>query len=77
MMNYWLLGYTIGWMELVIVCMVVLLLFGTRLPSVMRNMGRGIVEFKKGMQGITDESDSSASSATSERQSEHKPASPV
>ena len=42
----------------VIVGVVVLLLFGNRLPSVMRSLGRGMVEFKKGMQGIDDESDS-------------------
>ena len=38
-----------GPMELMIVAGVVLLLFGNRLPSVMRSMGRSIVEFKKGI----------------------------
>jgi len=33
----------------------VLLLFGNRLPSVMRSLGQGVVEFKKGLQGIEDE----------------------
>jgi len=52
-----LLGYfgMPGPLELMIVGLVVLLLFGNRLPSVMRSMGRGIVEFKKGIQGIEDE----------------------
>ena len=52
-----LLGYfgMPGPLELFIVALVVLLLFGNRLPSVMRSMGRGIVEFKKGVQGIEDE----------------------
>jgi len=31
--------------------MVVLLLFGNRLPSVMRSLGEGITEFKKGIKG--------------------------
>ena len=44
-----------GPMELIIVAVIVLLLFGNRLPSVMRSMGRGIVEFKKGVQGIEDD----------------------
>ena len=44
-----------GPMELIIVAVIVLLLFGSRLPSVMRSMGRGIVEFKKGVQGIEDD----------------------
>jgi sec-independent protein translocase protein TatA len=44
-----------GLPEMLIVAVIVLLLFGNRLPSVMRSMGRGIVEFKKGVQGIEDE----------------------
>lgn len=39
----------VGPMELLIVGGVVLLLFGNRLPSVMRSMGRSVVEFKKGI----------------------------
>ena len=35
----------------IILGMVVLLLFGNRLPSVMRSLGEGITEFKKGMNG--------------------------
>ena len=49
-----------GPVELVIVGGIVLLLFGNRLPSVMRSMGRGIVEFKKGVQGIEDQSEADA-----------------
>jgi sec-independent protein translocase protein TatA len=45
----------IGPMELAIICVVVLLLFGHRLPSVMRSLGSGIVEFKKGVKGAEDE----------------------
>ncbi len=41
--------------DLIIVGVVVLLLFGNRLPSVMRSLGRGVVEFKKGVSGIEDE----------------------
>jgi sec-independent protein translocase protein TatA len=44
-----------GPMELVIVMGIMLLLFGHRLPSVMRSLGRGVVEFKKGVQGVEDE----------------------
>lgn len=46
---------TLGMPELIILAVVVLLLFGNRLPSVMRSMGRGIVEFKKGVSGIEDD----------------------
>ncbi|MCX7392372.1 MAG: twin-arginine translocase TatA/TatE family subunit [Planctomycetota bacterium] len=52
-----LLGFMgIGTMELMIVAGVILLLFGNRLPKVMRSLGQGIVEFKRGVQGIEDES---------------------
>jgi sec-independent protein translocase protein TatA len=39
----------------VIVAVIVLLLFGNRLPQVMRSLGQGVVEFKKGLAGIEDE----------------------
>jgi len=42
-------------MSLVIILIVVLLLFGNRLPEVMRNMGKGVTEFKKGMQGLDED----------------------
>ena len=40
--------------ELLIVLVVVLLLFGNRLPGVMRSLG-GVTEFKKGIEGIEDD----------------------
>lgn len=42
---------TPGPTQLIIVLVVVLLLFGNRLPSVMRSLGEGITEFKKGIKG--------------------------
>ena len=38
-----------------IVGLIALLLFGKRLPEVARSLGRGFVEFKKGVRGIEDE----------------------
>ena len=35
-----------------VIAVILLLLFGNRLPSVMRSLGQGVVEFKKGLQGI-------------------------
>ena len=40
-----------------------ILLFGKRLPEVGRSLGKGIVEFKKGMKGLEDDVDASASLA--------------
>ena len=36
---------------------VIFILFGHRLPSVMRSLGQGVVEFKKGVAGIEDDLD--------------------
>ena len=47
-----------GVQELIIIAVIVLILFGSRLPSVMRNLGRGVTEFKKGVQGVDEEDDS-------------------
>ena len=44
-----------GPIEMIVIAAVILLLFGNRLPGVMRSMGRGIVEFKKGIKGIEDD----------------------
>ncbi|MBM3955951.1 MAG: twin-arginine translocase TatA/TatE family subunit [Planctomycetes bacterium] len=47
--------FGLGPTELIVVAVVVLLLFGSRLPKVMRSLGQGIVEFKRGVQGIEDD----------------------
>ncbi len=44
-----------GLPEIVIVCVIVLLLFGKRVPGVMRSLGKSIVEFKKGVKGVEDD----------------------
>jgi len=57
-----LIGWVPGPMEMLIVGGVMFLLFGHRLPSMMRSLGAGVVEFKKGMQtGADDEPDSTKS----------------
>ena len=50
----WIGPYTGPW-TLLIVGLIALLLFGNRLPSVMRSLGRSVVEFKKGVSGIEEE----------------------
>ena len=52
----------IGVPELLIVGFIVLILFGSRLPGVMRSLGQGMVEFKKGVQGIEDDKEHSEKS---------------
>ena len=47
--------FGIGHWELVLLVLVIFILFGHRLPSVMRSLGRGVVEFKQGMAGVSDD----------------------
>lgn len=42
-------------MEWIILLALGLLLFGRRLPEVGRSLGKGIVEFKKGLAGVDEE----------------------
>jgi sec-independent protein translocase protein TatA len=51
--------FGIGTPELVIFGIIAVILFGSRLPSVARSMGKSIVEFKKGMKDIENEVSSS------------------
>lgn len=64
------LGFIFGnanpW-ELMILGMIALLLFGKRLPEVAKSLGKGIVEFKKGLAGVEDEIRGSGSSSNSTR----------
>jgi sec-independent protein translocase protein TatA len=47
----------LGMPELMIVAFVSLLIFGNRLPSVMRSLGKSVTEFKKGISGIEEDLD--------------------
>ena len=45
-----------GLWEMLIILGIVLLLFGgTRIPTVMRSLGQGVTEFKKGLKGDEEE----------------------
>lgn len=51
----WLAFLNIGGVEWVIILIIALLLFGRRLPEVMRGLGGGVREFRKGIEGAEDE----------------------
>jgi len=55
--------FNIGTQEILILLVLGVLLFGRRLPEVGRSLGKGIVEFKKGLKGLEDEVESSTSAA--------------
>ena len=48
---------SVGPTEMMVVGFVALLIFGNRLPSVMRSLGKSVTEFKKGVSGIEDDID--------------------
>lgn len=41
--------------EILIILVLALILFGRKLPEVGKSLGKGIVEFKKGLKGVSDE----------------------
>ena len=56
--------FGLGPMELIIVFLVILLIFGAkRIPEIAQGLGKGITEFKKAARDVTDEIDSAANSA--------------
>ena len=46
---------SIGPFELVVILVIVLLLFGRRVPEIAKALGKGVREFKKGISGIGEE----------------------
>ena len=45
----------IGWGEILVIALIVLLLFGARkIPELMRGMGKGVKSFKDGMNGVEE-----------------------
>src|SRR5437879_12250399 len=52
--------FNLGAQEMIILLIVGVLLFGRRLPEVGRYLGKGIVEFKKGIKGLEDDVDTGA-----------------
>ena len=47
----------LGPMEVVVIVIIGVLLFGKRLPDMGRYLGKSITEFKKGMKGLEDDVD--------------------
>jgi sec-independent protein translocase protein TatA len=59
--------FGIGPMEMLVVGIVAVILFGNRLPEVARSLGRSLTEFKKGMQEFEQEVKTSIYSDTPTR----------
>jgi sec-independent protein translocase protein TatA len=59
--------FGMGPMEMLVFGVIAVLLFGNRLPEVGRSLGKGLIEFKKGLRDIQNEVDISSTSAPSSR----------
>jgi sec-independent protein translocase protein TatA len=66
----------IGPVQLLVILIVALLLFGKRLPEVARSMGRSIQEFKKGLNEAQREIQDGLTDNPPPRQTGNEPASP-
>jgi len=54
-----------GGQEIIVVLIIVLLLFGgTKIPQLMRGLGRGMNEFKKAKEGLYDDLDDNGKKTT-------------
>ena len=64
----------IGTTELIVIGGVALLIFGgKKLPELMRGLGKGVKEFKEGMNEIKEEIDIDGQTQTEEPKKEDKP----
>jgi sec-independent protein translocase protein TatA len=64
----------LGTTELMVVAFVSLLVFGNRLPSVMRSLGKSVTEFKKGVSGIEEDIDQAVTADKVEKKPTPPPA---
>ena len=62
--------------EWIIIAAIALLLFGKRLPEVGRSLGKGIVEFKKGLKGIEEDVDTASAAPPAQTQARQQIAPP-
>ena len=58
----------IGTMEIIVIALVVLLLFGgKKIPELMRGIGKGMRSFKEGMNGVEEMTKENTDDKTSEK----------
>jgi len=58
-----LFGFALSEVQILILLVIGILLFGRKLPEIGRSLGKGIVEFKKGLKGMEDEVDTGATAS--------------
>jgi sec-independent protein translocase protein TatA len=65
--------FNLGPLEMIIVMGIAVLLFGKRLPEVGRTLGKGIVEFRKGLSGMGEDFDITGTGHSSSSHSSSSP----
>ena len=55
--------FGLGMQEMLVLLLLGVLLFGRKLPDIGRSLGKTVIEFKKGINGMEDEISSSTSGA--------------
>ena len=73
MNTFMLLAWMPGPLEMIIIGVIAVLLFGKRLPEVGRSVGKGLMEFKRGIRGMEDDVDSAASRRSSSKPRYNEP----
>ncbi len=72
----YILGWTPGWPELVLLLVVAVLLFGRRLPDIARSIGRSLTEFKKGLKETQDDLEQATDMEESKKDIDQEPKKP-
>ncbi len=58
----------IGWQEILLILLIVLLFFGARrIPEIAKGLGKGVREFKKAVHDVESEVDSKGDGTSSEK----------
>lgn len=60
-----------GW-EMLLLAVLGLLIFGSRLPDVGRSLGATVTQFKKGLQGLSDEMERAGDTTPDKRADEQR-----
>ncbi len=69
------LAWTFGPLEIAVIGVVAVLIFGKRIPEVARSMGRGITEFKRGIKEDPEDAPSEVENRdATPKSTEHDPA---
>lgn len=63
----------LGPWEIGVILVIALLIFGKRLPEVGKSLGKGIVEFKRGLQGVQDDIDTAVHKTDTEEEPKEAP----